>query len=272
MKKLINVVFTSLLAISLVACSNESADDENVIKVSATLNPHAAILEEAKPILLDEYGYTLEIVVLDDYYVFNRALDNGDVLANYFQHVPFFEGEVEANGYDIANVANIHIEPFGLYSNTISDISELKKGDTIIIGNSVADHGRILTMFETLGLITLDEDVVKSEALTSDIVENSLDLKFVEIKPELLYTALTNNEGALVAINGNYALANDLVPIEDAIVLEEGGVENPYVNIIAVQSENTEDPRVLALIEVLKSQEIMDFINETYQGSVIVAE
>ncbi len=272
MKKLLKVLFATFVTLTLVACSSDKSEEENLIKVSATLDPHATILEFIKPILLEDYGYELEIIVLDDYFIFNRALDSGDVLANYFQHVPFFEGEVEANGYDIVNAAGIHIEPFGLYSNEISDLSELKDGDKIIIGNSVADHGRILTIFENLGLIKLDENVVKNEALTSDIVENNLNLEFLEIKPELLYTALVNNEGAIVAINGNYALANDLVPIEDALVLEEGGQDNPYVNILAVQSENIDDPRVKALVEVLKSDDVKDFINDTYQGSVIVAE
>ena len=268
MKKLLLVL---CLVLGLVGCSNNQ-EEENVIKVSATLDPHSKILEVAKDILADEYGYELEIIILDDYAVFNRALDNGEVDANYFQHIPYFEEQVASQGYDIVNVGGVHIEPFGFYSSSIEKIDQLKDGDTIVISNSVADHWRLLAILEKEGLIKLDPSVNKREAVTKNIVENELNLKFVEIKPELLTTALKNNEGALVAINGNYAIAAGLNPLNDSIILEKGTSDNPYVNIVAAQTDHKDDPKVVALYNVLKSDEVCQFIEETYQGSVIVAE
>lgn len=270
MKKFIKILTVLLLVSTIIGCtSNEKKEDENIITVSATLDPHSTILEFAKPILKEKFGYDLEITILDDYFIFNRALDANEVLANYFQHIPFFEGQIAENGYDIVNVGGVHIEPFGLYSNEIKTISELKEGSTIVIGNTVSDHGRILAIFESAGLIKLNPEVETINAVTSDIIENSLNLKFIEIKPELLYTALSNNEGSIVAINGNYALANGLNPIEDALLLEEATNDNPYVNIVATKNGNQDDPRVKALIEVLTSSEVKEFITETYGGSVI---
>lgn len=286
MKKLLKGLFTLLLASSLVACSSnkpeekpeasttsETASESQTLKVSATLDPHSTILEFAKPILKEKYNIDLEIEVLDDYYVFNKALDAGEVDANYFQHVPFFNGEVEANGYKISNIAGIHIEPFGFYSKTVKSTEEISDGATVVISNSVADHGRILSILEKAGLIKLADGTDALNATIEDIVENTKNLKFVEVKPELLTASFENNEGVLVAINGNYAIQANLNPVKDAVILEQADETNPYVNIIAVKQGSEEDERIKALVDVLKSDEVKAFITETWaDGSVIPAQ
>ena len=151
-------------------------------------------------------------------------------------------------------------------------IDELKENDTIVISNSISDHGRILTILSDAGVITLDSSVTSVDATTQDIIDNPLNLKFVEIKPELLASAYENEEGALVAINGNYALQAGLNPVEDAVLLEDVSSDNPYVNVVACKSKDKDSDKIKALVEVLKSDAIKDFINEKYQGSVIVIE
>ncbi len=249
-----------------------SSKDDKMIVVAATLDPHSKILEFAKGILKEDYGYDLEIKVLDDYYIFNKALSDGEVDANYFQHVPFFEKEVEKNGYDIVNVAAIHIEPFGFYSKTITDLNSIPQGAKIIISNSVADHGRILSILEREGLIKLDEKVDKISAVVADIIENPKGLVFTEIKPEMLVRAFNENEGDLVAINGNYAIQAGINPVKDSLILEKADEENPYTNIIACQSDNRDSEKIKVLVEVLKSDAVREFIKKTYtNGSVIPA-
>ena len=284
MKKLFTLLLACLLFVgcsSAPATSTEtsaplttdgtSAEPTKLV-VSATLDPHAKILEFAKPILLEDYNIDLEIEVLDDYYIFNKALDAGEVDANYFQHLPFFNDEVEANGYDIVNAGGIHIEPFGFYSQTVTSVDEVPDGATVIISNSVSDHGRILTILAQAGLITLADDVDAISATVEDIVDNPKNLQFKEIKPELLSLAYENNEGDLVAINGNYAMQAGLNPLEDAVILESADETNPYVNIIACRSGDETRPEIQALVEVLKSDEVKQFVEETYGGSVILAE
>ncbi len=272
MKKLFKLLAITLIALALVGCTSKPKD-ENTLIVSATLDPHSKILEFAQPILKEKYNIDLEIIVLDDYYIFNRALNQGDVDANYFQHVPFFNEDVVANEYDIVNAAGIHIEPFGFYSNTITDVSELEDGATIVISNSVADYGRILSILEANGLITLKENTDILSATLEDIDQNPKNLKFVEVKPDLLTATFNNDEGDLVAINGNYAIQAGLNPTKDAVILEQGGADNPYVNIVAVKKGNETNTNIVALIEVLKSDEVKQYILDTYaDGSVIPAK
>ena len=278
MKKTFALLLTVVLALSLFGCQSSTPQDDVVvgddktIVVSTTLDPHSKVLEFAKP-LLEEKGYTLEIIVIDDYYVHNKALSDGDTDANYFQHVPFFNSEVENNGYDIAIVANIHVEPFGFYSQSITSVDEIPDNAVIIVSNSVSDHGRILAILAEAELITLRDGVTTLSATIDDIIDNPKNFRFKEVQPELLTVAYEENEGDLVAINGNYAIQAGLNPIKDAIILEKGGAENPYVNVITVRKGDENSEKIQALIEVLKSDEVKQFILDTYNdGSVIPAE
>lgn len=272
MKKLSKLFLAGVLALGLTACgSKDTTNDDKTLKIICTANPHAEILNEVKPILAEKYDITLEITESDDYYIQNRAVSDGEQDANYFQHVIFFNNEKNDNNYKITNAGDIHLEPFGFYSKTIKNVSELKDGAKIIISDSVSDNGRILSILETEGLVKITDGVEKSSATINDIAENKLNLQFIEVKPEMLTTAYENNEGDLVAINGNYAIQGGLNPVEDAVILESTE-NNPYVNIVACQEGHENDEKIKALIEVLKSDEIKNFIEEKYQGSVIVAE
>ena len=268
MKKLLKIALALLLTVGIVGCGSQSdSSDEKTLTVSATLDPHAKILEQAKPLLKEKYGIDLEV-----YYIFNKALDTGDVDANYFQHRPFFDGDVEKNNYKIAEAGAIHIEPFGFYSKTVKSKDQIKDGAKVIISNSVADHGRILAILADAGLITIKDGVKVLDATVKDIASNPKNLEFTEIKPELLATSFNNGEGDLVAINGNYALQANLNPTKDAVILESANADNPYVNIVACQKGHENDEKIKALVEVLKSDDIKKFIEETYKGSVIPAK
>lgn len=273
MKKFSLVVLCCLLVFSLAACGGKSNDtDDKTITVVATLDPHSKILEFSKDILAKD-GWTLDVVVVDDYYIPNKSVDAGDADANYFQHIPFFDGEVEANGYKLVNAAGVHIEPFGFYSKTIKSVDELKDGAKIIISNSVADHGRILSILDKAGVITLKDGVDALSATVADIEANPKNLAFTEVKPEMLTLAFENNEGDLVAINGNYAIQGGLNPTKDAVLLEQADATNPYVNILACRSGEENSEKIQALVNVLKSDEVKQFILDTYSdGSVIPAE
>lgn len=253
--------------------SSGGSDNEKneVIKVGASPVPHAEILEEAKP-LLEKKGYKLEIEEFTDYVLPNKALAEKDIDANYFQHIPYLEAQKQEHGYDFVNAGGIHIEPIGVYSKKYKSLEELPDGATIIMSNSVADHGRMLSMLEEKGLIKLKDGVDKTKATVDDIAENKKNLKFkTDIEAPMLTKAYENNEGDAVLINGNFALDAGLDPSKDAIALESPK-NNPYVNVIAVRSEDKDSEKIKALVEVLQSDEIKEFIQTNYQGSVIPAE
>ena len=277
MKKFLSVLFLSVLVLALAACgkdekedagSNGSGDEANVtLRVGASNVPHAEILEKAVPILAKQ-GIDLKIEKYQDYVLPNVDLENGDLNANYFQHIPYLENEIKEKGYDLVNAGEIHIEPIGIYSKKYKSLDELPEGATILLSNSVTDHGRMLTLLEAEGLIKLADGVDKNSAELKDIVENPRKLEFdANTAPELLPQMYNNEEGDAVLINGNYAIDNGLNPLEDAIALEDQ--ETSYINVIAVKSGDETKPEIKKLVEVLTSKEIQDFMIEQWKGAVI---
>jgi D-methionine transport system substrate-binding protein len=275
LKKWLLALLALVLTAGLAACgtsedntSGEGGKEESKkIVVGASNVPHAEILEEAKA-LLEEKGFEMEIKTFNDYVVPNQALDGGELDANYFQHIPYLESQMAEHGYKFENAGGIHIEPIGVYSKEHTTLDDLPKGAHIIMSSSVADHGRILTMLEKEGLITLKEGVEKVKATIDDIAENPKELKFdTEYEAALLPQIFNNGEGDAVLINSNYAIDAGLNPLKDSIAIEES--DSPYVNVIAVREGDADKPAIKALVEVLRSKDIQDFILEKYEGAVV---
>lgn len=264
MKKIFLVLFSVVV---LFGCSSKAS--ENSVSVVASSIPHAQILEFSKPLLKEKHGLDLDIKVVDDYYIPNKVVDSGEADANFFQHVPFFDNQLKEHNYDLVNVASIHLEPIGIYSNTYKNKDDIKDGASVILSNSSADHGRILSILENNGLIKLDPKVNKIDASIKDIIENKKNLVFkADVDPAFTAKTLQNNEADLIAINSNYALEAGLKPLEDSIILEDTN-NNPYSNIIVVKKGAENSDKIKNVIDVLKSKQVTDYITTTYNGSII---
>ena len=284
MKRTLLLLFSALFIVVLAACGggnndtdtdsqtetdSEEADavEEVTIKVGASSVPHAEILEEAKPILAEE-GITLEIEPYEDYVLPNDDLASGELDANFFQHIPYLEQTVADTGYDLTHIGGIHIEPMGVYSKSISSIDEIADGTEVILSNSVSDHGRILNLFAQFELITLADGVEVGKATFDDIVENPKNLKFSpDYDPAFLPELYETEEDVLVVINTNFAIQAGLDPQNDSIFREDDN--SPYVNVIAVRTEDENNEALNRLVEVLRSEEIQNFILEKYEGAVV---
>lgn len=301
MKKLISATLAASLALSLAACgssastdsvavSSEAASTESTaasseaaestaetgelagttLKVAASPTPHAEILNVAKEVLAEQ-GIDLEVVEFSDYVQPNLVTESGEVDANYFQHTPYLDSFNEENGTHLVSVGAVHYEPFGIYPGTKSDLSELADGDTIAVPNDTTNEARALLLLQDNGIITLKEGA-GLEATVNDIAENPHNVKIEELAAEQV--ARVAPEVAFVVLNGNYALQAGFSVAKDALAYEASDSEaaKTYVNIIAVKEGHENDPGIQALVKVLKSDEIKQYINDTYDGAVIPFE
>ena len=264
MKKIIAIVLVLTLALSLAACGG-SADDKT-IKVGATPAPHAEILEVIKEALAAD-GWTLEIVEFDDYVLPNTALSEGQLDANYFQHITYMKNFNEEYGINMVSAAGIHYEPFGLYAGKTTSIDALADGAQIAVPNDATNEARALLLMEQVGLIKLAEGVGIG-ATKDDIVENPKSIEIVEMKADLLTTTLQDVDMAV--INGNYAIGAGL-KVADALAVEaaDGAAADAYVNVIAVMAGKENNAKIQALVKALKSDAVKAFIEEKYEGAVV---
>lgn len=275
MKKFLALTLSLVFCLALLAgCGQKApaeggsaAGDTKTIKVAATPAPHADILNVAKEVLAEE-GITLEVVEFNDYIQPNMATESGEVMANYFQHVAYLESFNADNNTHLKNVAAIHYEPYGLYPGKTATIAELASGAKIAVSNDPSNEARALNLLEAQGIIKLAEGV-GLKATKLDIVENPKNIEIVEMEAAQLPSALSSVDMAV--INGNYAIGAGLSVKNDAIAAEDATSEAAelYANILVVKEGSENDANVQALIKALKSDKVRDYINATYDGSVV---
>ena len=274
-KKILALALAGVLVVgALTGCgsskseSSEKKTDDKKITVAASATPHAEILEEAKTLLKDK-GYELEVKVFDDYVQPNNVVESGEFDANYFQHVPYLEQFNEEKGTHLVVAGKIHYEPFGIYPGTKKDLKDIAKGDKIAVPNDTTNEARALLLLQDNGIIKL-KDGAGIKATVNDIEENPNNIEIVEL--EAAQVPRVVNEVAYVVLNGNYALEANYTVKKDALAYEKSDSEaaKTYVNVIAVKEGNEKSKKIKALVDVLKSDSIKKFINEKYDGAVIV--
>lgn len=274
MKKFI-VLFLSLVLMTgvLAGCSGDNgtdqgqtpgpADKTQKLVVGATARPHAEILEVVKPVL-EADGVELEIKEFTDYILLNPALAEGQVDANFFQHIPYLDDYNSQNQADLKWIAKIHNEPMGVYSKIITDIDDVSNGAAVGIPNDATNGGRALMVLESAGLIKLTEGVGVL-ATEQDIVDNPKNLKITMMDAPMLPRALEDLE--ICVINSNYALEANLNPVQDSIFMEPK--DSPFANVLVVRPEDENKESIQKLVKAMQSPEVKQFLETNYPDSCV---
>lgn len=272
-RKLLSIAVSALIVLGLAGCGQQqstttnqadaSKDNKKVIKVGATPVPHEEILNVVKPILKKE-GYDLQIVEFTDYVTPNTALSDGELDANFFQHIPYLTAFNKEKHTNLDYTVKVHIEPMGVYSQKVKKLQDLKDGATIAIPNDPSNGARALRVLENAGLIKLKAGDLVSKL---DITENKKNIKITELDAPQLPRVLGDVDAAV--INTNYAMQAGLNPTKDAIAIESK--DSPYANVLAVRAEDKNKPYIQALSKALNSPEVKKFIEDKYKGSIIPA-
>lgn len=250
---------------ALLACGcSAKKNSPNVIKVAATPVPQGKMLAEIAPDL-EKQGYTLQVIIMDDYNLPNRALADKEVDANFFQHIPFLEAQKKQFHYDICSLAAIHIEPMGAYSSSIKTIDAVADGAVVAVPSDPSNEARALLLLQENGLVTLKENAGYNLTVR-DITSNPKKLKILEVDAATLARVLPDVSFAIIPTN--FALQASLSP-SNALFLEKEN--SPYVNIIAVRCEDMTEPKLLALKEAMTSEKMKEFINKQYGKNVVPA-
>lgn len=260
---------TAAAALALSGCAATGGQDagaENEIIVGASPVPHAQVLEFVRDNLAEDAGIKITIKEFDDYVLPNQALNDGELDANYFQHLPYLESEIAEKGYAFEHGEGVHIEPIRLYSSKVTSPDDIKDGATIAITNDVSNQARGLLLLQDAGL--LKDITTESSVLNLTAEQNPKNLKFEETQPEIVVQLIEDPKVDAAIINANFVLSAGLKP-EDAIFAET--VENnPYSNVLVWHKDST-DPNIQKLEELLHSPEVKEYIKQTWPNGDVVA-
>ncbi len=255
------LAFAALLSLA----AFPAAAQTQTIRIGVTPGPHAQILEAVKP-LAAQKGLDIKLIEFSDYVVPNAALAAGDIEANSFQNQPYLDNQKADRGFKLETAALTVNFPIGVYSKKHKSFETLPNGATISIPNDPTNGGRALLVLQDKGLIKL-KDNVGYKPTPLDITDNPKKIKFVEIEAAQAPRVLDDVDAAV--INTNYATQAGLDPVKDPIARENP--KGPYVNIIAVRSEDKDKPWVKALVEAYRSPEVKKFVEEKFKGSVLTS-
>ena len=287
-KKIISTIALGALAFNFAACSQKpaqqttaatdastaqdsaqvtdaqaSSDGKVVLRGIVDLVPHSEIIEHVKPILAEQ-GIEIELVATAADSTTNERLNSGEIDFNYFQHLPYLESEVEANGYKLVSAGGIHIEPITAYSDKYTSVDQIPDNAVVAIPNDGTNEYRALRILEENGFIVLDPEAKDSlSASVKDITEYKKPIEIVEIDSAQIIP--TKDDYDFFITNTNKALEAGITSTK----LFSEGKDSPYANIIAVREEDLDNPAVKALVDALLSEETQQWIADKYNGAVI---
>jgi D-methionine transport system substrate-binding protein len=263
-----------LLLTTVVGCASKPSADGNQnaaapaatkLVVGATAKPHAEILEVVKPLLAKD-NVNLEIKVFTDYVQLNPALKDGQIDANFFQHIPYLDDYNAKNNSDLVWTVKVHNEPMGIYSKKIKTLAELPDGAKVGIPNDATNGGRALMVLEQAKIIKL-KDGSGVTATDKDIVENPKKIVITPMDAAMLPRTLEDT--TICVINSNYALEGKLNPSTDAIFSEPK--DSPFANILVVRPADKDKEAIVKLGKALQSPEVKKFLEDNYAGSCVPA-
>lgn len=260
-----NALAAAAAATMGLAAQAQDGTQGKAIKVGVTAGPHAQIMEVVKKVAVKN-GLRLQIVEFGDYVQPNAALAAGDLDANSYQHRPYLDAQVKDRGYSIGWVADTVNFPIGIYSKKVKKVADLPVGARFGIPNDPTNGGRALLLLQSLGLLKLKEGA-GLKATPLDVVANPKKLRFIELDAAQLPRSLDDLDASTV--NTNFAISAGLNPKNDSIAMESA--RNPYVNILVVRDADKSQPWVAQLIKSYHSDEVRQFIEKEFKGSVLPA-
>lgn len=261
--KMIKKLAILLCAVSLTACQPH---DKNTLKIGTIAGPETELMQVAQDVAKKQFGLNIEIIEFSDYIQPNAALNDGDLDANMFQHQPYLDQQIKDKHYDLVTIGKTFVYPMGVYSKKIKSIHDVKQAAIVGIPNDPSNEGRALLLLQKANLITLNKDA-GIYATTRDILDNPKQLQFKELDAAQLARTLPDVD--LAVINTNYAIPAGLTPTKDAIFLE--GKDSPYVNIIVIRKDETNDPRMKQLVTSFQSDAVKKAAQQIFKNQAIAA-
>ncbi|WP_099363836.1 MetQ/NlpA family ABC transporter substrate-binding protein [Fredinandcohnia onubensis] len=270
MKKFALTVLLVVLVAFTAACSNNSAsgkekDSETKhVKIGITGTDTRTwdfVSEKAA-----KEGIEIELVSFSDYVLPNNALADGELDANSFQTVAYFDQFIVEHNLDLVPIATTYLAPMAIYSDNLKDVNEIKDGAKIALPNDVSNQGRALLLLQEAGLLKLVDDYDGLGTIEEAVIENPKNIELIPTAPAQIPRALPDVDAGI--INNGFARDAGLNPVNDSI-FHESETAIDYLNIIAVNKEDKDNETYKRIAELFQEEDTAEFINKEYGGALI---
>jgi len=223
--------------------------DAETLKVGITTGPQQQVMQIVKKIAAQRYHLNLTVITFDDYVLPNTALENGNIDANIFQHIPYLAEQIKTRHLHLAAIGKTFVYPMGIYSKTLDSIKQLSPGALVAMPNDPSNEGRALLILQKAGLIRLKPN---SGLLVTphDVISNPKNLRFKTLDAAQLPRVL--NDAELVALTNDYIKPAGLS--SDQALLREGS-DSPYANVVVVRKQDQDKPAYKKLLAAVQSKE-----------------
>mgnify|MGYP000920695710 CR=1 FL=1 len=240
--------------------------DTATIAIGATPEPHVTILQWVQDNLAADAGLSLDIKEINDYQTPNSSLNDGSLAANFYQTPNFLAQQIKEKGYDFTSLADVHIEPMGIYtSKGYTSVDQVPDGGKVVLNSDPANAARGLKLLESAGLITVDPSAELPTEL--DVTDNPKKLELVKVDGAQVATSMADAD--LAVINGNYALDAGLKPSQDSLVLEQAK-NSPYANELVVRTADKDNEHLKKLAKLLNDEKLRDYITKTWPNEAVI--
>lgn len=230
------------------------------IVIGTTVGDFGDMVKNSVKPQLEQQGYQVKLVEFSDYIRPNKALADGDIDINVFQHKPYLDTFKKENNLDIVEAFQVPTAPLGLYAGKVADLKQVKDGATVAAPNDPSNFARALVMLNELGWVTLKANIDPLTASKNDIAQNPKNIKLVELEAAQLPRARSDVDFAV--INGNYATSSGM-KLTEALFQEPSYA---YVNWSAIRSKDKDAKWVKDVTNAYNSDAFKQYAHKTFPG------
>ena len=240
--------------------------NEGLIRIGTIGTPYSELLMQAK-IQLAKKGWDLQFETYSDYKKINEDVLNGNLDAHLFAHQTYIDSYNDVNGTELTKMAEVCYEKYGIYSKLNKDLTNIKTSVVFGVPEESTAQAKALLYLQEAGYITLAENVGLT-AIVDDVTDNPKNLVFVTYTKDTVKNVLETADYCVMG--ADQAILAGLEPHKEVLMEEKSSDESAkaLAALLVTTADQVETEGLKVLLDILKSEEMKEYVEDTYKGAL----